>query len=100
MTDPSQPHHMSTPRICPSCNNYLFDDEAPKCVCANNLVPAPAKAVFASTDWVGALATRWERRLTEPGIPGADSEDVGWKAATRKCLDELRAEMESAPTDW
>jgi len=34
---------MSTPRICPSCNNYLFDGEAPKCVCANNLVPEPAQ---------------------------------------------------------
>jgi hypothetical protein len=34
---------MSTPRICPSCNNYLFDDESPKCVCANNLVPEPAQ---------------------------------------------------------
>jgi len=37
-----QPDHMSTPRICPSCNNYLFDDESPKCVCAKNLAPEPA----------------------------------------------------------
>jgi hypothetical protein len=26
----------ANPRICPRCNNYLFDDESPKCVCANN----------------------------------------------------------------
>jgi len=36
---------MSTPRICPCCNNYMFDDEAPKCVCENNLVPKSARPV-------------------------------------------------------
>jgi hypothetical protein len=55
---------MSTPRICPSCNNYLFDDEAPKCVCANNCAPEPERssegAVTCSDlicEWEAALST-------------------------------------------
>jgi hypothetical protein len=49
---------MSTPRICPRCNNYLFDDEAPKCVCRRNLAPEPARPSEGSvtcSDWLGEL---------------------------------------------
>jgi hypothetical protein len=47
---------MSTPRICPSCNNYLFDDEAPKCVCANNRAPEPARPSEGAVTCSGLVA--------------------------------------------
>jgi hypothetical protein len=46
-------------RNCPKCNWLACDIETVCQQCGNNLVPEPAltdKAVFASTDWVAALA--------------------------------------------
>jgi len=48
--------------------------------------------------WVGALAKRWERRLREGSGPTYDPMQAGMTMQLRECLDELRAEMESAPT--
>lgn len=85
---------------CTQCDRNTDCGICPRC--ASNLAPEPArpdKAVFASTDWVGALATRWERRLAESSGTTRDALDCGRILQLRECCDELRAEMESAPTD-
>jgi hypothetical protein len=85
---------------CIHCKYPIRNGEC-ACTDGNNLVPKPArpKAMFASTDWVGALATRWERRLAESSGTTRDALDCGRILQLRECCDELRAEMESAPTD-
>jgi len=85
----------------PRCYAGLDLELPPDRTPANNGEHEPAlpdKAVFASTDWVGALATRWERRLAESSGTTRGALDCGRILQLRECCDELRAEMESAPT--
>ena len=87
---------------CIHCEYPIRNGEC-ACTDRNNLVPKPArpdKAVFASTDWVGALAKRWERRLAESSGATRDAMDCGRTLQLRECCDELRAGMESAATVW
>jgi hypothetical protein len=86
---------------CPKCEQQCSEHRDVCPLCAVPLVCEPARpdrAVFASTDWVGALATRWERRLAESSGTTRDALDCGRILQLRECCDELRAEMESAPT--